>query len=77
MVTGLMAPARVNGVIETAWPARAISIRPSDMGPSMRRGELVLIMVRMPGSRASWSRSTPRAMHAISMPSAERSRPKA
>ena len=37
-VAGLIAPASVNGVATTGWPCFAISIRPSDIGPSRRSG---------------------------------------
>ena len=46
-----MAPASVNGVATTGWPWRAISIRPSPIGPSRRSGELVLMTVIRDGSR--------------------------
>src|SRR3972149_622451 len=37
-VIGLIAPARLIGVATTGWPLRAISMSPSDIGPSRRRG---------------------------------------
>ena len=53
---------KVNGVATTGWPQVAISIRPSDMGPSRRSGELELTIENRLGSRASWSRSICRAV---------------
>ena len=44
-VAGVIAPASVNGVATTGWPHVAISTRPSDIGPSSRSGEFVLMIV--------------------------------
>ena len=57
-----MAPASVNGVATTGWPWIAISISPSDIGPSRRSG-LVGVDDRHEArlARAASSRSTPRA----------------
>ena len=44
-VTGAMAPARVNGVMMSTWPAAAKSMMPSAIGMSSCSGELVLMMV--------------------------------
>ena len=52
-VTGVIAPASVNGVATTAWPASDIAIRPSLIGPSRRSGEFVLMIVIRLGSRSS------------------------
>src|SRR5262249_6212001 len=49
-VTGVIAPARGNGVATMAWPAAAIAIRPSLIGPSRRSGEFVLMIVIRDGS---------------------------
>ena len=76
IVAGLMAPASVKGVSETAWPWFTASIRPSIIGPSMRRGELTLIVVKMPGSSAISSRVLPRAMQSMSMASLTRCLPR-
>ena len=65
-VAGLIAPASVNGVATIGWPWIAISSRPSDIGPSRRSGEFVLMIVMRLGSRASRSRSIPRARQIIS-----------
>src|SRR4051812_18016016 len=74
-VTGVMAPASVNGVATTAWPASAIAISPSLIGPSRRRGELVLMIVIRDGSAASRSRVTPRASPMISSASSTTTAP--
>ena len=68
-VAGVIAPARVNGVATTGWPQVAISMSPSDIGPSRRSGEFELTIVIRLGSRTSVSRSTPRVMHATSIAS--------
>ena len=39
-VTGVIAPIKVNGVTQTAWPNSAIVMSPSDIAASKRRGEL-------------------------------------
>ena len=44
-VAGVMAPASVNGVATTAWPWLAISMSPSDIGPSRRSGVFELMIV--------------------------------
>src|SRR5580704_13131932 len=44
-VTGAIAPARVNGVMMSTWPAAAKSMMPSAMGMSSCKGEFVLMMV--------------------------------
>jgi hypothetical protein len=75
-VAGVMAPARVNGVATTGWPHVAISMRPSDIGLSRRRGELVLMIVIRLGSSMSRSRSTPRAIAIISRASCTTVAPK-
>ena len=56
-VAGLIAPASVKGVATTGWPCFAISMRPSDIGPSRRSGLFVLMIVMRLGSAstASWS----------------------
>ncbi len=51
-VAGLIAPARVNGVATTAWPWVASSMTPSDIGPSSRSGEFVLMIVIRLGRRS-------------------------
>ena len=61
-VTGVMAPASVNGVATTGWPHVAISMSPSDIGPSRRSGEFVFTIVISVGSRTRVSRSTPLVM---------------
>ena len=76
-VAGAIAPASVNGVTHTAWPAPASSISPSAIGISSVSGVLVLTMVSSAGRSARPSRSVPRAMAAISMQSDARSRPSA
>ncbi len=75
IVTGAIAPDRVNGVTTTAWPADAICMMPSIMGTSSFSGELVLMIVKTDGSSRSCSREMPRASLAISMPSTLRSLP--
>ncbi len=75
-VIGHIAPASVNGVTITGWPYSAISIRPSAIGPSTRSGELVLTTVLTLGSDFSCSRSTPRAIAAMRMPSPTRPPPR-
>ena len=59
---GVIAPASVNGVATTGWPHVAISMSPSDIGPSSRSGEFEFTIVIRLGSRTSVSRSTPRVM---------------
>ena len=54
-VAGLIAPASVNGVATTGWPCFAISINPSDIGPSRRSGLFVLMIVMRLGSSSSAS----------------------
>ena len=76
MVAGAMAPASVNGVSTMTWLWRAISMTPSSMGASMRRGELEFTTVSRLGSRSICSLEIPRAMRVISMPSRMRSRPR-
>ena len=73
--TGVIAPARVNGVATTGWPWSAISIRPSDIGPSRRNGEFELMMVITLGARASASRSIPRMRQWTSIASSTGTRP--
>ena len=43
MVTGDIAPIRMNGVTTQGWPARVYSKRDSSIRPSQCRGELQLI----------------------------------
>ena len=70
-----MAPMSVNGVTTTGWPQAAIVISPSDIASSKRFGEFTEITVNTAGESTSASRSIPRAMAAISMPSRARSAP--
>ena len=75
IVTGAIAPARVNGVITTHWLRRAISMIPCNIGSSSRSGELELMIVSSDGSHSSCASEMPRAIRAISMPSRMRSVP--
>src|SRR4051794_23760871 len=75
-VTGVIAPASVNGVATTAWPASAIAIRPSLIGPSSRSGEFVLMIVIRLGSSRSSSMVTWRASPTISSASSTTIDPK-
>ena len=58
--TGVIAPASVNGVATTGWPWSAISMSPSDIGPSSRSGEFELMIVMTLGAASNPARSTPR-----------------
>ena len=71
-MAGAIAPLNVKGVTTTAWPARAMAVSPSLIAESTRSGELVLTVVSRPGRVASSSRSMPRAMQFIAMPSSMR-----
>ena len=74
-VAGVMAPASVNGVTTTAWPWMAISMSPSDIGPSRRSGVFELMIVIRLGRASRPSRSVPVAMQLISMASSTTTRP--
>ena len=72
-VTGLIAPASVNGVMTLTWPCSAIAISPSAIGSSSCSGELVLMMPVNTGiSSASLSRVVPSEIATISSASMAR-----
>ena len=75
IVTGVIAPIRVNGVTHTAWPHSAIATSPSVIASSNRRGELTEMMVSTPGLAIISSRLMPRAIAIMAMPSKARSAP--
>ncbi len=58
-VIGAIAPASVNGVTHTIWLRRDISMIPWLIGTSSVSGELVLMIVKMLGSRSICSSVTP------------------
>ena len=74
-VTGAIAPARVNGVMQMTWFRADISRMPWSIGVSSRSGDDELMTVNNDGSRSSVSWSIPRAIRAISMASVIRCRP--
>jgi hypothetical protein len=51
-VTGAIAPASVNGVMQTTWLCFANSMIPWSIGASRRSGELELTTVKTDGSRS-------------------------
>jgi hypothetical protein len=75
-VTGAIAPARVNGVITTAWLRDEYCRMPSSIGSSNRSGELALMMVKMDGCSSRVASSTCRAMRTISRQSMLRCAPR-
>ncbi|CAB4699067.1 unannotated protein [freshwater metagenome] len=75
-VTGAIAPAKVNGVSTTIWLRDENSMMPCSIGMSRRNGELVLMTVKIDGSRSSVSSSIWRAMRTISRQSRLRWRPR-
>ena len=73
IVTGAIAPDKVNGVITLTCPCSAIAISPSHIGISNCNGELVLMIPnKLTGSA---SRATPNISAAISIPSIVRANP--
>jgi len=62
MVTGVIAPISVKGVITEAWPISAMAMAADAISRSNLRGELMLMLVIALGSEASWSIVRPRAI---------------
>jgi hypothetical protein len=74
-VTGAIAPASVNGVMQTTWLRSANAMIPCSIGKSSRSGELEFTTVNTDGSSSSFASSIPREMRTISSTSRFRCRP--
>ena len=73
-VIGAIAPDSAKAATHRGCRARAISTMPSPMGPSRRRGELVLMLVKRAGRSASSSRLIPITIPIMARASVSRSR---
>ena len=75
-VTGAIAPASVNGVMQITWFRAEYSRIPWSIGVSSRSGDDELMTVKIDGSRSRVASSTPRTIRAISSASRFRCRPR-